>query len=143
MQLLSRTLNDLSGIRFDGAAAVRFDGLKQAVDLLNGVNLCVDVPTTSIHTRKFFPVGCRLMNSTDVLDYLRQREQYADGDFTRQRHQQQFLKAILQRAASTGMLTNPVKLDQFIRSVGSAMTVDTGSHSARRRDPGAARDRRR
>jgi LCP family protein required for cell wall assembly len=129
IQLLSQTLNDLGGLRFDGAAAVNFDGLKHAVDLLDGVNMCVDVATKSIHTGKVFPVGCRLMNSTDVLDYLRQREQYQDGDFSRQRHQQQFLKAVLQRASSAGLLTNPVKLDEFIRAVGSAMTVDTGSYS--------------
>jgi LCP family protein required for cell wall assembly len=129
IQLLSRTLTDVSGLRFDGAVAVRFDGLKHAVDLLGGVRMCVDVATTSIHTGTKFPVGCRLMNSTDALDYLRQREQYADGDFTRQRHQQQFIKAMMQRASDSGTLTNPVKLDQFIRAVGGAMTVDSGEHS--------------
>lgn len=128
IQLLSRTLNQLSGIRFDGAAAVEFDGLKKAVDLVGGVRMCVDVRTVSIHTGKVYPVGCRLMNSTDVLDYLRQR-QYADGDFTRQRHQQQFLAALVDRAQSTGLTTDPVKLDQFLRSVAGSLTVDTGDAS--------------
>jgi LCP family protein required for cell wall assembly len=129
IQLLSRTLTNLTGVRFDGAAAIRFDGLKQAVDLLGGVTMCVDVATTSIHTGKVFPVGCRLMNATDALDYLRQREQYSDGDFTRQRHQQQFLKAMLARAGQQGVLTNPVKLDEFAHAVAGAMTVDTGERS--------------
>jgi LCP family protein required for cell wall assembly len=129
IQLLSKTLTHVTGARFDGAAAIRFDGLKKAVDLVGGVNMCVDVATTSIHTGKTYPVGCRLMNSTDALDYLRQREQYADGDFTRQRHQQQFLKAMLERAGQVGVLTNPVKLDQFVHAVAGAMTVDTGGLS--------------
>jgi LCP family protein required for cell wall assembly len=129
IQLLSKTLNNLSGLRFDSAFAIRFDGLKHAVDLLGGVNMCVDVSTTSIHTGRTYPVGCRLMDSADALDYLRQREQYPDGDYTRQRHQQQFLKAMLERAGQEGVLTNPVKLDQFDRAVAEAMTVDTGGYS--------------
>jgi LCP family protein required for cell wall assembly len=129
IQLLSRTLTDLSGAKFNGAAAIRFDGLKQAVDLLGGVNMCVDVTTTSIHTGRTYRVGCRLMNSADALDYLRQREQYPDGDFTRQRHQQQFLQAMVQRASQQGLLTNPVKLDQFTHAVASATTVDTGDYA--------------
>jgi LCP family protein required for cell wall assembly len=129
IQLLSKTLTNLSGVRFDGAMAIRFDGLKHAVDLLGGVNMCVDVTTTSIHTGRTYKVGCRLMNSADALDYLRQREQYSDGDFTRQRHEQQFLKAMLERASQQGVITNPVKLDQFVRAVASAMTVDAGDYA--------------
>jgi LCP family protein required for cell wall assembly len=129
IRLLSKTLTHLTGAQFDGAAAIQFNGLKKAVDLVGGVNMCVDVTTTSIHTGKTYPVGCRLMNSTDALDYLRQREQYADGDFTRQRHQQQFLKAMLERAGQVGVLTNPIKLDQFVHAVADAMTVDTGNLS--------------
>jgi LCP family protein required for cell wall assembly len=129
IQLLSRTLTNLTGVRFDGGAAIKFDGLRQAVDMLGGVNMCVDIPTTSIHTGRKFPVGCKVMSSAEALDYLRQREQYPDGDYTRQRHQQQFLKAMLQRASTSGVLTNPVRLDEFVRSLAGAMTVDPGAYS--------------
>lgn len=124
-RLLSQTLTALVGIRFDGAAVVRFDGLKRAVEVLGGVELCVDVRTVSVHTRKVFEVGCRVMDSTDVLDYLRQRD-FSDGDFTRQRHQQQFLKAFLEQARSAGVLANPIRLDELLRAVAGALTVDTG-----------------
>lgn len=127
IQLLSQTLTRLTGLRFDGAAVVEFSGLKRAVDVVGGVNLCVDERTVSIHTRKVFEPGCRMMTSTDVLDYLRQRH-FDDGDFTRQRHQQQFLKAFLSQALSAGVITNPLKLDALLRAVGGALTVDTGSY---------------
>jgi LCP family protein required for cell wall assembly len=128
IQLLSRTLSQLTGVRFDGAVAIRFDGLTRAVDLLGGVRMCVDVRTVSVHTHRVFNVGCRQMSSEQVLDYLRQR-QFADGDYTRQRHQQQFLKAVLDRARGSGLVTDPVRLDRFLRAVGGAMTVDTGDAS--------------
>ena len=124
-QLVSATLNQLMGVSFDGAASVDFDGLKGAVDVLGGVRLCVDQRTVSIHSHAVYEPGCRLMNSTEVLDYLRQRN-YDDGDYTRQRHQQQFLKAVVDRASSTGVVTNPVRLDQLLRAIAPALTVDSG-----------------
>jgi anionic cell wall polymer biosynthesis LytR-Cps2A-Psr (LCP) family protein len=107
---------------------IEFSGLKRAVDLLGGVNMCIDERTVSIHTGKVFAPGCRVLGSTDALDYLRQRH-LDDGDFARQRHQQQFLKAFLTKALSAGIVTNPLKLDALLRAVGRAMTVDTGAYS--------------
>jgi LCP family protein required for cell wall assembly len=124
-QLVSATLTKLMGTRFDGAAVIDFSGLRSAVDILNGVNMCVDTRVVSIHTGKVFEPGCRLMGSGDVLDYLRQRD-FPDGDYSRQRHQQQFLKAFLERARSTGAASNPVKMDALLRAVAGTMTVDTG-----------------
>jgi LCP family protein required for cell wall assembly len=124
-RLVSATLTQLLGVKFDAAAVIDFSGLKSAVDLLGGVNMCVDSPVKSIHTGKVFEPGCQLMSSTDVLDYLRQRD-FPDGDYGRQRHQQQFLKAFLDRARTTGAASNPVKLDGLVRAVAGTMTVDTG-----------------
>lgn len=128
VRLVSATLTDLMGIRFDGAAVIDFSGFRTAVDALGGVVICVDTPVVSVHTGTYFAPGCRLMSSAETLDYLRQRE-FPDGDFTRQRHQQQFLRAFLDRVHDSGALYNPAKLDTLVRTVASAMTVDTGSRS--------------
>jgi len=42
------------------------------------------------------------------------------------RHQQEFLKALMDKAASTGTLTNPKKLNDFLKAVTAAVTVDQG-----------------
>jgi LCP family protein required for cell wall assembly len=126
IQLLSSTLTTLTGIRFDGAAVVSFTGLQKAVGVVGGVNMCVDERTVSIHTGAVFERGCRLMPPAEILDYLRQR-QFADGDFSRQRHQQQFLKSLLDRMVSAGVLANPLKLDALLRAVAGSMTIDIGS----------------
>ncbi|HEX6870890.1 MAG TPA: LCP family protein [Micromonosporaceae bacterium] len=127
-QLLSQTLTNLVGVRFDAAAVIDFNGLAKAVDVLGGVEYCVDTQTVSIHTGRVFPPGCRLMHGADAVDYLRQRG-YADGDFTRQRHQQQFLKALLARVRSVGGLTSPLTMDALLRAVAGSLTVDTGALS--------------
>jgi LCP family protein required for cell wall assembly len=123
--LLSQTLTDLIGITFNGAAIVQFGGFKRVVDALGGVDVCVDNETTSIHTGHHFAVGCQRMDGAQALDYARQRYGLPGGDYDRQRHQQQILKAIARKVRDAGLLTNPIKLDRVIRAIGGALTVDT------------------
>jgi anionic cell wall polymer biosynthesis LytR-Cps2A-Psr (LCP) family protein len=60
------------------------------------------------------------------LDYVRQRYQYANGDLTRVQHQQEFLKAIMDKATSTGTLTNIGKMNSFLDALSKAVLVDKG-----------------
>jgi LCP family protein required for cell wall assembly len=125
IQLLSATLTQLIGVRFDGAAVVNFGGFDKVVQELGGVRMCVDQTVTSIHTGRVFREGCHDFTPSETLDYLRQRETLKNGDFDRQRHQQQFLKAIFTKTFGNGFSQNPLKIDQVIREVGKSMTVDT------------------
>jgi LCP family protein required for cell wall assembly len=124
-QLLSATLTNLAGIRFDGAAIIDFPGFRRVIDLLGGLTVCVDQEVRSIHTGRVFPVGCQRLVGAQALDYARQRYDLPDGDWDRQRHQQQLLKAIMIQATDRGVLTNPFRLDQLIRAMGASLTVDT------------------
>ncbi|MEV4821527.1 LCP family protein [Micromonospora sp. NPDC049274] len=124
-RLLSVTLNRLTGIRFDGAALIDFSGFRKVIDLLGGVRMCVDTPVRSIHTNRVFPTGCQQMDGAQALDYVRQRYDLPNGDFDRQHHQQQLLRAMLDSAGHADLRSNPVKLDQVLRAVGGSLTVDT------------------
>jgi LCP family protein required for cell wall assembly len=151
VQLLSTTLSQLMGITFDGAAVVDFSGFQKAIGLLGGVYMCIDERTESHHighdkngnflapwygpdgeyrnyesTPVVYEQGCRHLNQWEALDYSRQRKSIPDGDYGRQRHQQQLLKAMFDEARRQGVATNPRKLDGLIRSVGQSLTVDTG-----------------
>jgi LCP family protein required for cell wall assembly len=124
-RLLSATLTRLTGIRFDGASLIDFSGFKQVIDLLGGIRMCVDTEVRSIHTRTLFTPGCQQMDGARTLDYIRQRYNLPDGDYDRQRHQQQMLRAVLDKAGQTHLRNDPVKLDRVLRAVGGALTVDT------------------
>jgi len=128
-QLVSKTLTQLTGVRFDGAGIVDFDGFRKTVGLLGGVDMCVDAETKSIHTGAVYHIGCQHLAPWQALDYVRQRKSLVDDDYGRERHQQQFLKAIFQAALDQGIARNPIKLDQFIQSVGSSLTLDTNGMS--------------
>ncbi|QGN46242.1 LytR family transcriptional regulator [Micromonospora sp. WMMC415] len=124
-RLLSATLARLTGLRFDGAALIDFSGFRRVIDLLGGVRMCVDTEVRSIHTGRVFPPGCQQMDGGTALDFVRQRYGLPNGDYDRQTHQQQLLRAVLDRTGETALRTNPVKLDQVIRAVGDSLTVDT------------------
>lgn len=124
-RLLSATLTRLTGLRFDGAALVDFSGFKQVIDLLGGIRMCVDTEVRSVHTKTLFPPGCQQMDGARALDYVRQRYDLPGGDYDRQRHQQQLLRAVLDKAGETHLRSDPVQLDRVLRAVGGALTVDT------------------
>ncbi len=129
VQLLSATLAQLADIKFDGAAVIDFGGFERIINLLGGVRLCVDTEVTSIHTERHFPLGCQVFNGAEALDYSRQRYGLESGDYDRQRHAQQLLKAIFNTALDSGIASNPIKIDQFIRALGASLTLDTGGAS--------------
>ncbi|MEV0153510.1 LCP family protein [Micromonospora sp. NPDC050686] len=124
-RLLSATLTRLTGLHFDGAALIDFSGFRTVIDLLGGVRMCVDTPVRSIHTGTVFAAGCQQMDGARALDYVRQRYGLPGGDYDRQRHQQQLLRAMLDRAGQTNLRGDPVRLDRLIRAAGDSLTVDT------------------
>jgi LCP family protein required for cell wall assembly len=151
MPLMAQTIADLTGLKFNAAIESRFDGFEKAVNTLGGVNMCVDEKTISIHvghdasgkfatpytetsdgpqpvpgvTPQVYYPGCQHLAAWQALDYVRQRELLPNGDYDRQRHQQQLIMAVLKQTASTSMLTDPVKLNRVIHDIGGALTVDT------------------
>ncbi|NBE82245.1 LCP family protein [Micromonospora rubida] len=127
LPLAVRTVECFTDVRIDHVLAIDFAGFKQVTDALGGVDLKVERSVTSIHKpfRKFTK-GTMHMTGAEALDWIRQRKQFPDGDFARMRHQQEFLKALMDKAASTGTLTNPKKLNGFLQSVTDAVTVDEG-----------------
>lgn len=142
-ELLALTISRRTGLKFNAGAIVDFGGFQKVVNQFGGIDMCIDSEVESIHVGtdrngKFlspskggkphvYKVGCRRLAPWEALDYVRQRKSDAmvNGDYDRQRHQQQFLKALLKEAKKQGITTNPVKAYQVMSAAGSALTVDT------------------
>jgi LCP family protein required for cell wall assembly len=147
-QLMALTIKNLTGISFDGAAIIDFSGFKGVIDALGSVKMCVDQQVTSRHmvlvngkpTYKsqnadfsgkqvedvVYKKGCRNMKGWEALDFSRQRYGLANGDYDRQRHQQQLIKAMARKATQQGVVTNPLKLNELFKAAGKAFVLDTG-----------------
>jgi LCP family protein required for cell wall assembly len=156
VHLLAETIKTQWNITFDAAAVIDFAGFQKVVTALGGVDMCIDEKTTSIHrgktkdgkqavpfkintdgtiayairgvTPEVYEVGCRHLEAWQALDFIRQRDLLANGDldYGRQRHQQQFLKAVLSEVTSSGTLTNPAKLATAVDLISKSMNVDYG-----------------
>jgi LCP family protein required for cell wall assembly len=147
-ELLALTIGSTLGITFNAAAIINFESFEAVLNALGGVYMCVDEDVTSKHLvmgpngqpvnienddhpeLKGTPITykkgtCMDMAPWQALDYSRQRYGLAEGDYDRQRHQQQLIKAIVKKAASAGVLTNPGKLNSVISAAGAAFVLDT------------------
>ncbi|MFI5841130.1 LCP family protein [Catenuloplanes sp. NPDC051500] len=151
MELLATTLNKITGITFNGAALIDFNGFASVIHALGGVDMCVDEEAESAHLGVdsdgklvqgwysetsgiqlpagvkplVHKTGCRTMNATEALDYARIRKSLSDGDYGRQRHQQQLIKAIAKKATTSGVLTDLGKLNELTKAAGDAFILDT------------------
>jgi len=125
--LAVRTVECFTDVRINHVMAVDFAGFVDVTDALGGVELPVEQDTTSIHKPfREFKKGTNHMTGAEALDWIRQRKQFPDGDFARMRHQQDFLRALMDKAASSGTLSNPAKLNSFLKATTRAVTVDGG-----------------
>lgn len=127
--LMVQTVEKFTGVRVDHVAMVDFAGFKEIVDALGGIEITVEKGFTSKHSlnpdgRREFVAGKQTMDGAAALDFARERYAFADGDFTRIKHQQQVIKAILDKAASGGTLASPTKLNSFVRATADAVAVD-------------------
>lgn len=147
--LLARTVSKYTGIpRFDAAAIISFVGFQRIVDAMGGVTMYIDTNVKSEHRKPDgtmrtlkpggggylgpqaeYKVGRRHLKGWQALDYVRQRYGLPNGDYDRQRHQQQFIKAMISQAFSKDVVTNPIKLDRVLRAAGQAVIFDGQGHS--------------
>jgi anionic cell wall polymer biosynthesis LytR-Cps2A-Psr (LCP) family protein len=153
--LLAKTVSQLTGIRkFDAGAIVNFGGFKKIVDAMGGVTMTIDQNVKSEHLQpdgkprpklascarnncahpyygpqKEYKKGTYHLEGWEALDYVRQRYGLKNSDYDRQRHQQQFIKAMASQALSKDVVTNPGKLDKVLRAAGKSLIFDGNGHN--------------
>jgi polyisoprenyl-teichoic acid--peptidoglycan teichoic acid transferase len=120
--LLVQTLQGLVGVPIDHVALVDFEGFKNMTDAVGGVNVYVEEP--SKNQGYTFTKGYQQMGGAEALAFVRERKQLSEGDISRGRRQQAFIKALMLKSLSKDVLTNPVKLAQFVDAGTANLTVD-------------------
>lgn len=118
------TVENYVGVPIDHVALIDFDGIEGLVDTLGGVD--VQVPLSFSAGGHQFTEGVQTMNGEQALTFVRQRKQFADGDFQRNRNQQAVLKGIADKLISSETLSDPRKLADTIDSISPFLTTDDG-----------------
>ncbi|TNY38925.1 LCP family protein [Thermomonospora catenispora] len=124
--LLIETVEDLTGVRIDHFGAIDFNGFKDMTDALGGVDVHITKTVHDPMNHITWPAGKNHLNGEKALLFVRQRYNLPNGDFDRIKRQQAFLRAVTQKAATAGTVTNPLKLDRFLSAVTKSISVDEG-----------------
>ncbi|EIV93995.1 cell envelope-related function transcriptional attenuator common domain [Frankia sp. QA3] len=132
--LLIRTIENLTDIKIDHYVSIDLAGFKEMTDAVGGVTVCVKPLPGGGRSNLYDPwsqwrgrVGENRLSGEQALAFVRQRHGLPDNDFDRIRRQQQFIGAVFTQATSSGVLTNPVRLENLLRAATKALTVDDGT----------------
>lgn len=131
---LIRTIEDHLGIPINNFVAVDFEGFRQIVAAIDGVEVWFPTPARDRNSGLDIPTaGCHVLDPDMALAYARSRQYqfFEDGrwqvdpyaDFTRMRRQQDFLKRALSRAIERGV-RNPATANALLGSVDDALLLD-------------------
>jgi polyisoprenyl-teichoic acid--peptidoglycan teichoic acid transferase len=95
-----------------------------------GVSFSRDPNACAIPGRRgvIYQKGYQHLTAYEALDFVRSRDGLPYTDYDRQRHQQQFIKALLEEAYHKG-LSDPTKLSSFLTSIAHAFVFDPGKAS--------------
>ncbi|AQS69263.1 LCP family protein [Streptomyces pactum] len=127
-----RTVEKLTGIRVDHHVVVDFQGFKELVDALDGVEVCLREPVDDKDAKLRLPAGRVTLDGEQALGYVRARKSLGDGsDTDRMDRQQRFLGALVNKVQSNDVLLNPMKLYPVLDAATSSLTTDPDLASLR------------
>jgi len=125
--LLSRTVQETTGLHIDHYLEIGFGGFAGMVDAVGGVPVCL---VERVHDPKInldLAPGCRELDGADALGYMRTRA-FPHGDLERVEHQRAFLSALIEKCTSRTILLNPVKLVPLAQRTLGTTTFTDGDH---------------
>lgn len=135
-------ISQVLGIPIHYYGMIDFEGFKQAVDIVGGVD--IDVPaelavkeylwdsTTGKNYYLNVPAGQQHFDATRALYFTRSRHTSLRGDFTRSERQRLFIQALVGKVLSAGTYTNPLKVSQLMSAFGDHFTTDLSPSNALR-----------
>ncbi|WP_436319053.1 LCP family glycopolymer transferase [Streptomyces microflavus] len=127
-----RTVERMTGIRIDHHMVVDFNGFKEMVDAVDGVEICLPKAIDDKDAHLDLPAGRQTLNGEEALGYVRARKTLGDGsDTERMERQQQFLGALVNKMQSNGVLLNPTRLYPVLDAATKSLTTDPGLDSLR------------
>jgi LCP family protein required for cell wall assembly len=120
--LLVRTTEQLTNVRIDHFAIIDFAGFQNMVDAVGGIDVKVATPTSSDGVG--FIQGPNHLDGRAALAYVGQGSGLPSGYGDRISRQQNALRALLDKAADSGLLADPIQLIRLLDALSHALSVD-------------------
>ncbi len=120
-----KAVEELTGIYIDHFVVVDFNGFKDMVDAVGGVEVCLEESVDDPNSGLKLPAGKQDISGEDALAFVRARETLGDGsDLQRIQRQQDFISSMIRKVTSTGVITNPIKLFNLLDAGTKSLTTD-------------------
>lgn len=122
--LMVHTVEKLTGLRINHYVEVNFIGFERLVNALGGIPVCIERPLKDTLSRLNLPhAGCYNLRGATALAFVRARHIEGDNipDFSRISRQQQFMRALIEKALSAGSVFH---LPELIKAVQRNLIVD-------------------
>ncbi|HET8927756.1 MAG TPA: LCP family protein [Microbacterium sp.] len=118
------TIEALTGLDIQFAAATRWTGVINMSDAIGGVQVCVAEDIDDRHTGLHLKAGTPTIKGTQALQFLRIRHGIGDGsDLSRISNQQQFMSSLVRKLQSEEVLSNPATLFNLANTVVQQITA--------------------
>jgi LCP family protein required for cell wall assembly len=127
-KLLAETVQNVTGLHIDHFMQIGFGGFVRVVDAVGGVRLCLKAPLVDPAAGLHLHKGCQVLNGAEALGFVRSRHNFATQDLQRIQNQRIFLRALLRKLTSAGVLANPFTSLPAASGVAGTLTVDQGTH---------------
>ncbi|NUT93318.1 MAG: LCP family protein [Saccharothrix sp.] len=121
---LVQVVQDLTGVRVDHYAEVNLYGFYLLTQVIGGVEVCLNHPTSDPDSGANFRAGPQTIAGGDALAFVRQRKNIPNGDLGRITRQQVFLKAAVSQLMSAGTFTDQGKLAGLLDAMRKSVVVD-------------------
>jgi LCP family protein required for cell wall assembly len=135
-QLLIRTLQNLVDVPIDHVAVIGFEGFKAMTDAVGGVDVYAEQASDTEHGT--IRVGWNHLDGDAALRFVQERYQLSEGDISRGRRQQAFIKALILKALSKETLAYPARFAGFLDAATRYLTVDSAFSVAEMRSQALA-----
>ncbi len=126
-KLLAQTVQNATGLYINHYMGIGFGGFVRVVDAIGGVRMCLVAPlheaSSGVHLKK----GCQTLSGGQALAYVRDRHSFNTQDLQREQDQRLFLKALLRKMTSAGVMLDPFASIPAASDTASALTVDPGA----------------
>src|SRR5579875_1540321 len=126
-KLLAETVQNVTGLRIDHYMEIGFGGFVGVVNAVGGVQMCLKHPLHDVASGLNLKAGCQTLDGAQALGYVRDRHSFADQDLQRVQDQRAFLKALLHKVTSPGVMLNPFAALPAADGAASTLTVDQGT----------------
>jgi LCP family protein required for cell wall assembly len=125
--LMAQTVQNATGLYINHYMGIGFGGFVSVVNDVGGVRMCLPAKLHDPASGVYLHRGCQTLSGGQALAYVRDRHSFATQDLQREQDQRIFLKALLTKLTSSGVMLNPFKSLPAASGIVHTLTVDQGA----------------